>query len=85
MEKQRKFKEKYALPFTLLADVGHAVAEAYGVWKLKTMMGKSYFGVERSTCIIDPKGRIARTFEKVKAEGHAENVRAALVELNASA
>jgi peroxiredoxin Q/BCP len=85
VERQRKFKEKYALPFTLLADTSHAVAEAYDVWKLKSMMGKSYYGVERSTYIIDPKGRIARTFEKVKADGHAENVRAALEELKARA
>jgi thioredoxin-dependent peroxiredoxin len=81
VEKERKFKEKYALSFTLLADPTHAVAESYDVWKLKSFLGKSYHGVERSTYLIDPAGRIAHTFEKVKAEGHAEAVRAKLVQL----
>lgn len=73
-----KFKQKYELPFTLLADEGHAVAEQYGVWGLKTFMGRKYMGVERTTFVIGPDGRIARVFEKVKADGHAEEVAAAL-------
>ncbi len=81
VEKQRKFKEKFALPYQLLADVTHSVAESYGVWKLKSMMGKSYYGIERSTVIIDPAGVVARAFEKVKAEGHASDVAAAIEEL----
>ena len=81
VESQRSFKEKYQLPFTLLADVDHRVAEMYGVWQLKSMMGKSYYGVVRSTVIIDPRGRVARVFEKVKAEGHASDVEKALREL----
>jgi peroxiredoxin Q/BCP len=79
--KQAKFKKKYHLPFTLLADVDHAIAEAYGAWKLKKTMGKSHYGVERSTAIIDPEGRVAGTFEKVSALGHAEHVAQALEEL----
>ena len=81
VEKQRKFKEKFALPYRLLADVTHAVAEGYGAWKLKSMMGKSYHGIERSTVIIDPVGKVARAFEKVKAEGHAREVEEVLKQL----
>jgi peroxiredoxin Q/BCP len=75
---QLKFKEKFDLPFTLLADKDHAVAEAYGVWKEKSMYGKKYMGVERSTFIIDPKGVIKKIFPKVKVEGHAEEVLSAI-------
>ena len=81
--KQAKFRKKYHLPFTLLADVNHGIAETYGVWKLKSFAGKSYHGVERSTALIAPEGRIARTFEKVSALGHAEQVAKALEELRA--
>lgn len=73
-----KFKKKFALPFTLLADEGHAVAEAYGVWALKSFMGRKYMGVERTTFLIGPDGRIAQVFEQVKPDGHAEEVAAAL-------
>jgi peroxiredoxin Q/BCP len=73
-EKQAKFKKKYNLPFTLLADVDHAMAESYGVWKEKSMLGKTYMGVERTTFIIDGRGKILRVFEKVKASGHAFEV-----------
>jgi peroxiredoxin Q/BCP len=75
---QAKFKEKFDLPFTLLADLDHQVAEAYGVWKEKSMYGKKYMGVERSTFIIDPAGKIKKIFPKVKVEGHAEEVLAAI-------
>jgi peroxiredoxin Q/BCP len=75
---QAKFKQKLGLPFTLLADVGHAVAEQYGVWKEKTNYGKTYMGVERTTFIIGPDGRIAHVFEKVNAKGHADAVAAVL-------
>ena len=77
----RKFKEKYRLPFTLLADTDHAVAEAYGVWKQKTMLGRTYMGVDRTTFLIDREGRVARIFYKVKPEGHADEVARALAEL----
>ena len=82
MEKQAKFKEKYRLPFTLLADKDHKIAEAYGAWQQKSMMGKKYMGIVRSTVIIDPQGRVVRVFEKVKdAASHPAEVETALKEL----
>lgn len=69
-----KFVGKYDLPFTLLADVDKTVCEAYGVWKEKSMYGRKYMGVERTTFVIDRDGRIARVFPKVKVPGHAEAV-----------
>ncbi|HEX3158471.1 MAG TPA: thioredoxin-dependent thiol peroxidase [Gemmatimonadaceae bacterium] len=69
-----KFKAKYDLPFTLLADTGHTVAEAYGVWKEKSMYGRKYMGVERTTFLIDRDGNVAKVFEKVKPAGHADEV-----------
>jgi peroxiredoxin Q/BCP len=74
VEKQAKFKKKNDLPFTLLADVDHNVSEAYGVWKQKSMMGRKYMGIERTTFVIDGNGRIAQVFEKVKPAGHAAEV-----------
>jgi len=59
-----KFKTKYQLPFTLLADVDHQVCELYGVWALKKMYGKEYYGVERTTFLIDKEGKILKVFEK---------------------
>jgi len=73
-ESHRKFRKKHELPFTLLADEDHAVAEAYGAWGEKSMYGRKYFGVLRTTFIIDPAGRIARVFERVKPRGHAAEV-----------
>jgi peroxiredoxin Q/BCP len=75
---QAKFKEKFDLPFTLLCDVDKKAAEAYGVYKEKNMYGKKVMGIERTTFIIGEDGRIARIFPKVKAQGHAEQVLAAL-------
>lgn len=74
----QKFRDKYDLPFPLLADEDHAVAERYGVWGEKSMYGRKYFGVLRTTFIIDEEGRIARVFEKVTPKGHAAEVLAAL-------
>jgi peroxiredoxin Q/BCP len=73
-----RFKEKYGLPFTLLADTGHRTAEQYGVWVEKSMYGKSYMGVERSTFVIDPDGTVAKALRKVKPDTHADDVLAAL-------
>ena len=73
-----KFKQKYGLPFTLLADPEHEVAEQYGVWREKKYMGKTYWGVERSTFVIDKDGRIARVMRRVKPDTHVEQVLAAL-------
>lgn len=75
---QAKFKSKYELSFPLLADEDHKIAEAFGVWKEKSMYGKKYMGVERTTFIIDKDGSIKKIFSKVKPEGHAEHVLAAL-------
>jgi thioredoxin-dependent peroxiredoxin len=73
-----RFKEKYALPFTLLADPDHAVAEAYGVWAEKTMYGKKRMGIKRSTFVIDAEGNVVRAMYGVKPEGHADQVLEAL-------
>ncbi|CAN5709635.1 MAG: thioredoxin-dependent thiol peroxidase [Gemmatimonadota bacterium] len=69
-----KFRDKYDLNFRLLADEDHQAAEEYGVWKEKSMFGKKYMGVERSTFVIDEEGRIARAFHQVKPQGHAAEV-----------
>ena len=73
-----KFKEKYGLPFTLLADADHAVAEQYGVWAEKKYMGRTYWGVLRSTFVIDADGTLKRVMHKVKPDTHADDVLAAL-------
>jgi thioredoxin-dependent peroxiredoxin len=73
-----KFKQKYGLPFTLLADPDHEVAEQYGVWGERKYMGKTYMGVERSTFLIDENGRIAKVMRRVKPDTHAERVLEAL-------
>jgi peroxiredoxin Q/BCP len=75
---QKKFEEKFDLPFTLLADDEKKVAEAYGVFVEKNMYGKKVMGVARTTFIIGPDGKIAHIFEKVKPEGHADEVMAYL-------
>ena len=73
-----KFKEKHGLPFTLLADPDHEVSEAYGVWKEKNYAGKKYWGVERSTFVIDENGKVAKVMLRVKPDTHAEMVLAAI-------
>jgi peroxiredoxin Q/BCP len=78
---KRKFREKFGLPFTLLADERHEAADAYGSWVEKQNYGKTYMGTARRTFLVDPDGRIARTWPKVKPEGHAADVIAALDEL----
>jgi thioredoxin-dependent peroxiredoxin len=70
----KKFVTKYQLPFTLLADTDHSIAEAYGVWGEKKFMGRTYLGVHRTTFLIDEKGKIRKIFEKVKPEDHASEV-----------
>ena len=73
-----KFKEKHHLPFTLLADTDHAVADRYGVWGPKTFMGRTYEGVLRTTFLIDSQGNITRVFENVKPAGHSSEILEAL-------
>jgi peroxiredoxin Q/BCP len=78
---QAKFKAKYELPFTLLCDVERSAAQAYGVWKEKTMYGKKVMGIERTTFLIGKDGRIARIFAKVKPQGHAAQLLEGLSDL----
>ena len=77
VESHAKFRKKYDLAIKLAADADKAVANAYGVWVEKSMYGRKYMGVERSTFLIDKAGRIARSWRKVKVPGHAEEVLAA--------
>lgn len=81
---KRAFREKFGLPFTLLADEDHAAAEAYGSWVEKQNDGRTYWGTARRTFLIDPDGRIARVWPKVKPEGHADEVLQALEEERAA-
>jgi len=83
VKSHQKFRDKFSLPFPLLADEGHTVSELYGVWALKKFMGREYMGVERTTFIIAPDGRVARVFSKVKPAGHALEIFQALKELKA--
>ncbi|WP_079478427.1 thioredoxin-dependent thiol peroxidase [Halobacillus salinus] len=73
VESHKKFIDKHDLPFLLLADEDHQVAEEYGVWKLKKNFGKEYYGIERSTFIIDKEGNLAEEYRKVKVDGHVES------------
>ncbi|MEH7376203.1 MULTISPECIES: thioredoxin-dependent thiol peroxidase [Bacillaceae] len=72
VDRHQKFVEKYGLPFLLLADTEHLLAEAFGVWKLKKNFGKEYMGIERSTFIIDKEGKLVKEWRKVKVKGHVE-------------
>ena len=81
---QRKFADKYALDFTLLADENHEVAGLYGVWGEKKMYGKTYLGVTRATFLIDPEGRVAKVFPKVSPKTHDEVVLEALGQLTSA-
>ena len=74
----RRFREKYGLPFSLLADTDHGVAEEYGVWGERTGYGKTWMGIERSTFVIDADGTVAKALYGVKPDGHAELVLDAL-------
>jgi peroxiredoxin Q/BCP len=69
-----KFTAKHELPFPLLADTDHKVAEAYGVWVMKKMYGREYMGIERTTFVIDPEWKIAKVWPKVKVAGHVQEV-----------
>lgn len=74
----QKFKKKYDLPFTLLSDESTDMLSAYGVWKEKSMYGRKYMGIERTTFVIDEKGKISAIFPKVKVDGHADEILASL-------
>jgi thioredoxin-dependent peroxiredoxin len=73
-----KFREKYGLPFTLLADAGHGVSDRYGVWGEKRYAGRTYMGVNRSTFVIDAEGNVKKVMRNVKPATHADDVLAAL-------
>jgi len=81
VKSHRKFKEQHQLPYRLLVDEDHRLADEFGIWKEKSMYGKKYMGVERTTVIIDRRGRVARIFPKVQLDGHVEAVEAAVREL----
>jgi peroxiredoxin Q/BCP len=72
VDRHQKFVEKYGLPFLLLADTEHQLAEAFGVWKLKKNFGKEYMGIERSTFIIDKEGKLVKEWRNVKVKGHVD-------------
>jgi thioredoxin-dependent peroxiredoxin len=74
VKSHQKFKTKYELPFTLVSDEEKVALQAYDIWKEKSMYGRKYMGVERTTFVIDPAGRIVKVFEKVKPAGHAADV-----------
>ena len=74
VDSHRKFAEKFELPFPLLSDEKKAMLKAYGVWKQKSMYGKTYYGIVRTTYVIDENGRITHIFPKVKVEGHTEEI-----------
>ncbi|PIC57343.1 thioredoxin-dependent thiol peroxidase [Sporosarcina sp. P12(2017)] len=77
----QKFIAKHGLPFSLLVDEDHSVAEQYGVWKLKKNFGKEYMGIERSTFLIDPTGTVVKEWRKVRVKGHVEDALATLEQL----
>ena len=74
IESHKKFKSKFDLPFTLLSDESLEMIKSYNVWKEKSMYGKKYFGVERTTYLIDEKGNIEKIFNKVKVNGHIQEI-----------
>ena len=80
VERQSQFKEKETLPFMLLTDEDHEVAEKYGVWVEKSNYGRKYWGIERTTFLIGPDGRIEKIFRKVKPKTHSDQVLATLAE-----
>ncbi len=82
-ERHAKFRDKYDLNFRLLADTDHQVAEKYGAWREKNMYGKKSTGIQRSTYLIDADGKVAKVWQRVKVDGHDDQVLAALKEISA--
>ncbi len=81
VEALAKFRDKHRLNFPLVSDEGHKTLTAYGVWQKKSFLGKKYMGVERTTYILDAKGRVKNVFPKVKVAGHVEEVLESLGQL----
>lgn len=77
-ESHEKFIAEHGLPYSLVADEDHAIANVYGVWKEKSMYGKKFMGIERSTFVVGPDGKIKKIFRKVKVDGHVTEVLAAI-------
>jgi thioredoxin-dependent peroxiredoxin len=82
IDSHRKFKKKHDLPYKLLVDEKHRLADAFGVWKEKSLYGRKYMGIERTTVILDKNGTVARIFPKVKVPGHVEEVERAVREMD---
>jgi peroxiredoxin Q/BCP len=82
VESHARFRDKYGLNFPLLADVDHRVADKYGAWREKNLYGKKSMGIQRSTYLLDPGGKVARVWKSVKVEGHDEQVLEALREIS---
>ena len=82
IDSHRKFKKKYDLPYKLLVDENHRLADAFGVWKEKSLYGRKYMGIERTTVILDKSGKVARIFPKVKVPGHVQEVERAVREMD---
>ena len=78
LSSHEKFRKKYELPFSLLSDEGKSALKAYGVWKEKSLYGRTFMGIERTTVVIDKDGGVVRVFPKVKVTGHVEEVLAAI-------
>jgi thioredoxin-dependent peroxiredoxin len=78
MNSHRNFKKKHDLPYKLLVDENHRLADAFGVWKEKSLYGRKYMGIERTTVILDREGRVARVFSKVQVPGHVDEVERAV-------
>ena len=78
VKSHQKFRKKYGLPYNLLVDEEHRLADAFGIWKEKTLFGVNYMGVERTTVIIDANGTVAKIFPKVQIDGHVEEVERAV-------
>jgi peroxiredoxin Q/BCP len=81
IESHRKFKDKHSLDVKLLSDPEHDVLEKFGVWQKKKMFGREFYGVVRSTFLLDPEGKVEKAWRKVKVKGHAEDVQCALDDL----
>ena len=78
IKSHKKFRDKFNLPFTLLADTDHAVAEQYGVWQQRSLYGRKFMGIARTTFLIGPDGKVRKRWDNVKVDGHAEAVAEAL-------
>jgi peroxiredoxin Q/BCP len=82
IDSHRKFKTKHELPYKLLVDENHRLADAFGIWKEKTLYGRKYMGIERTTVILDRMGKVARIFPRVQIPGHVEEVEQAVREMD---